>query len=109
MYTKQSVTDPTTKQVIFNISTFKSAYKAELQNLSEIISKITRRTPAEIEPHLDAMIESLVTPPEQSLSQQSFNPEQWATDMKRLAEGAKKIPVLPSEAFTRESIYQDHD
>jgi hypothetical protein len=38
-----------------------------------------------------------------------FDPKQWAADMKRLTQGASEIPVLPPEAFTRESIYGNHD
>ncbi|MEC4814318.1 MAG: hypothetical protein SAK29_13735 [Scytonema sp. PMC 1069.18] len=38
-----------------------------------------------------------------------FNPKQWEEDMKVLTSHAEEIPVLPSEAFTRESIYGDHD
>jgi hypothetical protein len=40
---------------------------------------------------------------------QPFDPEKWAADMKALAERADLIPVLPPEAFTRESIYGNHD
>jgi hypothetical protein len=108
MYINQSVTDQTAKEADSNLSTFKSAHKAELQTLTEIISKITSRTSAEIEPYLEAMIEGLVEPPQQPL-QKSFDSEKWEADMKTLAEGADKIPILPSEAFTRASIYQDHD
>jgi hypothetical protein len=41
--------------------------------------------------------------------QHPFNASQWEADMKALASGADKIPVLPPEAFTRESIYSNHD
>lgn len=41
--------------------------------------------------------------------QHPFDSEKWAADMRALAEKAEKIPVLPSEAFTRESIYGNHD
>mgnify|MGYP002778672842 CR=1 FL=1 len=39
----------------------------------------------------------------------AFDPEQWEADMKALAQRAEEIPVLPEEAFTRESIYGDRD
>ena len=39
----------------------------------------------------------------------TFDPQQWSADMNLLAQGAEKIPVLPPEAFTRESIYGNHD
>ena len=38
-----------------------------------------------------------------------FDPEQWEADMQALAQRAEEIPVLPEEAFTRESIYGDRD
>lgn len=38
-----------------------------------------------------------------------FDPKGWEADMKALTEGAEKIPVLQPEAFTRESIYGNHD
>jgi hypothetical protein len=107
MYTN-SVTDQTTKKSDSNLSKIKSAHKAELQTLTEMISKITSRTPAEVEPRLEAMIGGLVELPQPPL-QKSFDPEKWAADMESLTEGADKIPVLPSEAFTRESIYQDRN
>ncbi|MCG6135398.1 MAG: ribbon-helix-helix domain-containing protein [Nostoc sp. LLA-1] len=38
-----------------------------------------------------------------------FDPKQWEADMKLLAQLAEQIPVLPPEAFTRDSIYGNHD
>lgn len=37
-----------------------------------------------------------------------FDSKQWEADMKALAQRAEEIPVLPEEAFTRESIYGNH-
>ncbi|MBD2297736.1 hypothetical protein H6G80_11905 [Nostoc sp. FACHB-87] len=42
-------------------------------------------------------------------TKRTFDPQQWSADMKLLAQGAEKIPVLPPEAFIRESIYGNHD
>jgi len=39
----------------------------------------------------------------------TFDSQQWEADMKLLAQRAEQIPVLPPEAFTRESIYGNHD
>ncbi|WGV27514.1 hypothetical protein [Halotia branconii] len=38
-----------------------------------------------------------------------FDLEVWEADMKALAERAKEIPILPPEAFTRKSIYGNHN
>jgi hypothetical protein len=42
-------------------------------------------------------------------TKRTFDSQQWEADMKLLAQGAEQIPVLPPEAFTRESIYGNHD
>lgn len=38
-----------------------------------------------------------------------FDAKQWEEDMKFLTNRRSEIPVLPPEAFTRESIYGNHD
>jgi hypothetical protein len=42
-------------------------------------------------------------------NQHPFNASHWEADMKALASEADQIPVLPPFAFTRESIYSNHD
>ncbi|MDZ7959892.1 MAG: hypothetical protein RMY34_18750 [Aulosira sp. DedQUE10] len=42
-------------------------------------------------------------------TKRTFDPQQWEVDMKLLAQRAERIPVLPPEAFTRQSIYGNHD
>ncbi|GAA6614922.1 hypothetical protein [Scytonema sp. NUACC26] len=39
----------------------------------------------------------------------SFDPQKWEDDLKILTTRASEIPVLPPFAFTRESIYGNHD
>lgn len=54
--------------------------------------------------YLAALIEGEALLPE---SQSST--EQFERDMDLLADGSERLPVLPDDAFTRESIYADHD
>jgi hypothetical protein len=42
-------------------------------------------------------------------SEQTINLEQFEAELDALARGSDKLPYLPAEALTRESIYQDHD
>jgi hypothetical protein len=35
--------------------------------------------------------------------------DEWESDLDELAAGSEDQPVLPPEAFSRESIYSDHD
>ena len=83
---------------------FEEAHKEEITALSLIVAKITSRSIEEVKPRLDIMLSELVegkTP--------LFDSQQWEADMRLLAEGADIIPVLSDEAFTRESIYGNHD
>ena len=39
----------------------------------------------------------------------SLSPSQLDQTLAELAQFSHKIPLLPDEAFSRESLYQDHD
>ena len=82
---------------------FEQAHQEEIEAVSLILAKITDRTLEEVKPYLEAMLFELVE------ANQSFDPQQWELDLKALAEGADNIPVLPPEAFSRQSIYSNHD
>ena len=83
---------------------FEQAHKEEIKAVSLIVAKITDRTLEEVKPYLEAMLFALV-----EANQPAFDPQQWELDLKALAEGADNIPVLPPEAFSRQSIYSNHD
>jgi hypothetical protein len=58
-----------------------------------------------VESFLTSLIEQAVLlsgPPDATL-------EEFEADMDSLAEGSDDLPVLPPGAFSRESIYGDHD
>ena len=58
-----------------------------------------------LDEYLQSVVEALASrraPPRQTV-------ERFRTALDRLAEMGKNLPHLPSSAFTRESIYQDHD
>jgi hypothetical protein len=38
-----------------------------------------------------------------------LSPDEWEAALSRMAQFSDKIPLLPDEAFSRESLYQDHD
>ena len=38
-----------------------------------------------------------------------LNRDRLETTLREMAQFSHKIPALPDEAFTRESLYQDHD
>ena len=59
---------------------------------------------------LDAYVKSLLK--QQAVaedSQQNLSLAQFEAELDALARHSAKIPLLPLEALTRESIYRDHD
>ena len=43
------------------------------------------------------------------LGEKNHSLEEFEKALDRIAQFSGKIPVLPDEAFSRESLYQDHD
>ncbi len=76
------------------------------------LSKITNRSPEEIKPYLDELIERLV-PKEDSFDSASFSEtsthEEWSAEFHQWIDSHKNrnIPVLSDEAMSRESMYPD--
>ena len=52
------------------------------------------------------LLEAAAHPPR---AQKSRSLEEFEKTLDRIAQFSHKIPVLPNEAFSRESLYQDHD
>ena len=64
-----------------------------------------------VAPHLDAeaeasLLEGAVRRP---AGAEKLSQDRLETTLREMAALSHKIPVLPDEAFTRESLYRDHD
>jgi hypothetical protein len=44
-----------------------------------------------------------------SAGSKTLSPSDLAATLREMAQFSQKIPLLPDEAFSRESLYQDHD
>lgn len=86
------------------LAAFEKAHERELKAITQTLAEITQRSVGEIEPYLETLLEQLV-----GSEEQRFDVQQWEADLNALAQGAENIPVLPPEAFSRESIYGNHD
>jgi hypothetical protein len=83
---------------------FEAAHREEITALSLLVAKMTSCSVEEVKLRLNIMLSELV-----KVETPLFNSQQWEADMNLLAEGADTIPILPDEAFTRESIYSNHN
>jgi hypothetical protein len=85
----------------------------ELEKIVGALSKITSRSPEEIKPQLEALIDRLNQTKEEDLAASSFyatsTHEQWSAEFHEWLDSHKgrDIPVLSEEAMSRESMYPD--
>jgi UPF0288 family protein (methanogenesis marker protein 3) len=106
------------KQTAETVRKFKSAHEKDLEIITQVLVKITSRSLDDIEPYLDTMLERLITVEQEATNTEDhfssrqrkkpFDARQWQADMNALAQRVE-LPILPEEAFTRESIYGEHD
>ena len=82
------------------------AHKEDLEAIIQVLVKITSRTPEQIKPHLDAMLERLVEPQERPFYE-SATPQEWTHAFREWVDSHRglNLPNLSDEAISRESIY----
>lgn len=89
-------------------SSFKKAHKEDLEAITQALVKITSRTPEQIKPHLDTMLESLVEPPKERPFYETATPEERARAFREWAKSHdRNTPLLSDYAVSRESMYDD--
>lgn len=93
-------------QVAELLHNFESAHKEDLEKITQVLVQITKRTPEEIKPHFDAMLEQLVEPKERPFYEKA-TPQEWVGAFNEWVESHRDIglPLLSDEAISRDSIY----
>lgn len=88
-------------------------HSQELEQVIGTLSKITSRSPEEIKPHLDELLDRLNQKKENDFAEASFyatsTHEKWSAEFHDWVDSHKgeDIPVLSDEAIRRESMYPD--
>jgi len=86
---------------------FEEAHKDDLAIITEVLAKITHRSPEQIKPHLEAMLEHLVEPQGQAFYV-TVTPEDRARAFREWAKSHdRNTPLLSDYAVSRESMYDD--
>ena len=88
------------------LQNFDSAHKEDLEAITQVLVRITKRSPEEIKPHLDAMLEQLMEPKERPFYE-TATPQEWVRAFSEWVESHRdlNLPLLSNEAISRESIY----
>lgn len=87
-------------------------YSQEIEQVVGTLSKITNRSPEEIKPCLDELIQRL-SQKKDDLASTSFyetsTHEEWSVEFHRWIDSHKEedIPILSDEAMSRENMYPD--
>jgi len=81
--------------------------RKKVEIITLLLAQITNRTPDEIKPHLDTMLERLVQPESERPFYETATPEEWVAAFQEWVEShrALNLPTLSDEAISRESIY----
>lgn len=83
-------------------------HEQDIQTITEVLVKITSRTPAQIKPLLDAMLKQLIEPQQRSFYE-TATAKEWSIAFREWVDSHRtlNLPTLSDEAISRESIYGD--
>ncbi|MEC4817950.1 MAG: hypothetical protein SAK29_32465 [Scytonema sp. PMC 1069.18] len=90
---------------------FESAHEEDIETITQVLARITAKSPDEIKPYLDAMLERLVQP--QQIHRplyETATPEELAQAFQEWAQSHDPMtPLLSDYAVSRESMYDNED
>ncbi|MHC5610981.1 MAG: hypothetical protein ACYTXA_08175 [Nostoc sp.] len=89
------------------VSDLEQAHSQDIETIIQLLAKISNRTPEEIKPHLDTMLEQLVQPSRERPFYETASPQEWLAAFTEWVESHRglNLPTLEDEAISRESIY----
>lgn len=95
-----------TKQVAELLHNFESTHQEELEAIVQVLMKITNRTPSEIKPHLNTLLEQLVETKQRPFYE-TATAQEWVHAFREWVESHRDLdlPLLFDQAISRESIY----
>ena len=84
------------------------SHPQDIQTITQVLAKITNRTPAQIKPLLDAMLKRLIEPQKPPFYE-TATPTEWSIAFQEWVDSHRtlNLPTLSDEAISRESIYGD--
>jgi hypothetical protein len=89
------------------VSDLEQVHSQDIETSTFLLAKISKRSPSEIKPHLDTMLEQLVQPESERPFYETATPQEWVAAFQAWVESHRglNLPTLSDEAISRESIY----
>ena len=83
------------------------AHSQDIETITRLLAKISNRTPSEIKPYLNTMLEQLVQPSTERHFYETATPQEWVAAFTEWVESHQELnlPSLSDEAISRSSIY----
>ncbi|NEU74960.1 hypothetical protein PI95_020970 [Hassallia byssoidea VB512170] len=83
-------------------------HKEDIETITQVLARITSRSPSEIKSQLGIMLERLVEPQQKRFLYETATPSQLKQAFRQWAESHEhNTPLLSDYAVSRESIYDD--
>jgi hypothetical protein len=94
-------------QAASTLQNFQEAHREDIKTITQVLVKITNRTPEQLKPYLDALLEQLVQSQQERPFYETATPEEWIVAFREWVESHRGLnfPSLSDEAISRESIY----
>lgn len=94
-------------QATSTLENFHEAHKEDIKTITQVLVKITNRTPEQVKPYLDRLLEQLVQSQQERPFYETATPEEWVIAFREWVESHRglNLPSLSDEAISRESIY----
>jgi hypothetical protein len=94
-----------------NLKELEQFYSEDIETITLLLAKISHRSPSEIKPHLDTMLERLVQPVQERPFYETATPNEWVAAFRDWVESHRglNLPTLSDAAISRESIYGERD
>ena len=89
------------------LNNFERAHKEDLVTVTQILVKITKRSPQEIKPHLDTILERLIEASERPFYETATPSERARAFREWASSHTPDTPLLSDYAASRESMYDD--
>jgi len=89
---------------------FESVHKEDIETITQVLARITTKSPDQIKPYLNAMLERLVQPQEERPLYETATPSELAQAFREWASSHdRNSPLLSDYAVSRESMYDNEE
>ncbi|MBW4509467.1 MAG: hypothetical protein KME64_23550 [Scytonematopsis contorta HA4267-MV1] len=92
------------------VSQLEETHKEDIEAITQVLVRITSRSPDKIKSHLNAMLEQLVEPEVKPPFYETATPDEWVAALREWsASHDRNKPLLSDYAVSRESMYDDEE